>query len=46
MKKFLLIFFLLISAIVVFFATLLATTGIKTTKFNSFIKQKISQNNK
>ena len=46
MKKFLLIFFLLISAIVVFFATLLATTGIKTTKFNSFITQKISQNNK
>ncbi len=46
MKKFLLIFFLLISAIVVFFVTLLATTGIKTTKFNSFITQKISQNNK
>ena len=46
MKKFLIIFFLLISAIVVFFATLLATTGIKTTKFNSFITQKISQNNK
>ena len=38
--------FLLISATVVFFATLLATTGIKTTKFNSFITQKISQNNK
>ena len=44
MKKFYLFFFLLISAIV-FFLTLLST-GIKTTKFNSFITQKISQNNK